>query len=205
MLGGKIKTNPHPLNGGGVHNEHADDNHVARGTSDSGERHLVDGERSQAITLQQVLGGLLNMEEVVVMAPDVEEGEQEDSPGNCLVECDIFVQGDDTADERVPHKSDEVPADCDQNNGAVKVKHGGTTSCLRGKARPKRKKEKRGNVRGEATSGPREESPKSYHGQTDAKDGTGDGESGIVVVVEERLEEEHAVDRSPGDHEEDLE
>ena len=51
----------------------------------------------------------------------MEEGEEEDGPGNGLVEGDVLVQRHDTADEGVPDQGDEIPAHRHQDDPAIKI------------------------------------------------------------------------------------
>ena len=64
---------------------------------------------------------LLNADHVEVVGTDVKEGEEEDGPGNGLVEGDVLVQRHDTADEGVPDQGDEIPAHRHQDDPAIKI------------------------------------------------------------------------------------
>jgi len=44
----------------------------------------------------------------------------------------------------------------------------------------------------------------THQGQSDAEHATGDGVTGVTIVSEKGLNEEHAIDGDPGNHEEDL-
>jgi hypothetical protein len=55
------------------------------------------------------------------MGDSVNPGEEDDSPGDQLVECDILVEGDDVVQGCATSHGDEVPAHGEENEGYVHV------------------------------------------------------------------------------------
>ena len=62
----------------------------------------------------------------LVLRCDVDDGPEDDRPGDHLMESDVLIEGDNVVERRAPEDGDEVPADGEEDEDHVDMQDQGS-------------------------------------------------------------------------------